>query len=283
MDEGLTQPPAPPEPDPLVEETRAFWHETGKTFIRESIGSILLSGRSAISGEIPRVLHIPNAGTPYPAWVAAERVLTPSGEIDPSLFSLSDRLIIGQYLRMPAREGCIRLRHELQIEEPTAAGPKAARQNLASTAKSAGWVLNATVTARAAGFSASLPGTLLEIVPEEILKGPRDRGGVHYIFFPVGTFSVGGIKICKTDDDYADLPEVGEHVLLFIDLFWRNEDRFLWAGGDSGIISINKEGLVSLPKRYLATDPSLEGGAQDDLIRFVRKSIGRENARQRTS
>jgi hypothetical protein len=231
MDEGLTQPPAPPEPDPLVEETRAFWRETGKTFIRESIGSILLSGRSAISGEIPRVLHIPNAGTPYPAWVAAERVLTPSGEIDPSLFSLSDRLIIGQYLRMPAREGCIRLRHELQIEEPTAAGPKAARQNLASTAKSAGWVLNATVTARASGFSASL----------------------------------------------------GEHVLLFIDLFWRNEGRFLWAGGDSGIISINKEGLVSLPKRYLATDPSLEGGAQDDLIRFVRKSIGRENARQRTS
>ncbi len=37
MDERLIQ---PSESDPLVEETRAFWRETGRTFIRESIGSI---------------------------------------------------------------------------------------------------------------------------------------------------------------------------------------------------------------------------------------------------
>jgi len=30
----------PPEPDPLLDETRAFWREIGKSMIRESIGTI---------------------------------------------------------------------------------------------------------------------------------------------------------------------------------------------------------------------------------------------------
>lgn len=237
----------------------------------------ILSGHPAISGEIPEVIHIPDAGTPFPAWVAADRALAPSGEIDPSLFSPSDRLIIGQYLQKPPREGCIRLGHEEQFEDLRVGPQRAVRQNLASAAKSAGWVFSATATARAPGFNGSVPGTLVEIVPEETFKGPLDRRGVHYIFFPIGTFSLGETKICKTDDRYAALPEVGERVLLFIDLFWRNEGSFLWTGGDSGIITINRKGIASLPQRYLKTEPWLAGGEEGPLLRFIGKSIEREN------
>jgi hypothetical protein len=238
---------------------------------------LMVNVQPVFSGEIPEVLHIPNAGTPYPAWVAADRVLTPSGEVDPALFSVSDRFIISGALQQPPREGCIRWGHEQEVEEITVGSKKAVRQNLASTAKSAGWVFSATVTARATGFNSSVPGTLLEVVPEETFKGPRDRAGIHYVFFPVGTFSLGRVTICKTDERYPALPEVGERVLLFIDLFWRNEGRFLWTGYDTGIITITRNGEISLPKRYLKTEPWLAGGQEGDLLRFIRKSIEREN------
>jgi hypothetical protein len=235
----------------------------------------LLAGQPVLSAEIPEVLHIPNAGNKYPAWVAAERVLTPSGEVDPSIFSLSDQVIIGQLLHRAAQDGCIQVGRE-QADEST--GPERRdRQTVASMAKSAGWVFRARVTARATGFNGGVPGTLLEIVPEETLKGPSDRSGAHYIFVPVGTFSVGGKKICKTDERYPALPEAGDRVLLFVDLFWRNEGRFLWAGGDSGIITIRKEGLVSLPKRYRAAESSLEGGGEGELLHRIRQALGKEN------
>lgn len=234
---------------------------------------LILSGHPVFSGKIPETLSIPEAGTPYPAWVAADQVLTPSGEVDPSLFSLADQFIIKGYLQLPPREGCIRLGQEQELEEVRVGPQKAVRQSLASTARSAGWVFSATVTDRAPGFSGSTPGTLLEVVPQETLKGPQSRGGAHYIFIPVGTFSVGETKICKTDDRYAALPEIGERVLLFIDLFWRNQGQFLWAGGDSGIITINKKGVTSLPRRYIRTEPRFEGGEEGNLLRFVRESI----------
>jgi hypothetical protein len=48
MDKPLIKPPEsiderlikPPEPDSLLEETRTFWRETGKTLVRESISTI---------------------------------------------------------------------------------------------------------------------------------------------------------------------------------------------------------------------------------------------------
>jgi hypothetical protein len=66
----------------------------------------VLTGLPAIAGEIPEALHIPGTpgtATPYPAWVAAGKVLTPSGEVNPTLFSPGDRSIISGYLRQPAR------------------------------------------------------------------------------------------------------------------------------------------------------------------------------------
>ena len=236
---------------------------------------LMFSIQPAFSGEIPEVLHIQNAGRPYPAWVAADRVLTPSGEIDPVLFSPSERSIINRYLQHPQREGCIQLGAE-EIEETTIGSREPSRQNLASMARTADWLFSAIVKARAPGFSSSTPGTLLEIAPEETFKGPRNRGGLHYIFMPVGTFTLDGTKICKTDERYAALPEVGDRVFLFIDLFWRNKGPFLWAGGDSGIVTI-KEGSLSLPKRYRNTEPSLATGGEGDLVDFIQKSLGREN------
>jgi hypothetical protein len=223
----------------------------------------------------PELIHIPNAGTQYPAWVAAEKVLTPFGEVDPLLFSPADRSTIKGYLRLPAHEGCIRLGQELEVEKTTAGIQKPARQTLNSMAKSAGWVFSATVTARAAGFNGSNPGTLLEITPNETLKGPQNRSGVHYVFIPVGTISVGGKKICKTDERYAALPNVGERIVLFVDLFWQNEGRLLWAGGDSGIITINRNGIVSLPRRYLKTNAELSGVDEASLLGYIRQSLER--------
>lgn len=235
----------------------------------------IVSVQPARSGEIPELLHIENAGTRYPAWVAANRVLTGSGEVDPALFSPADQHIISESLQLPPREGCIRWGHEQELET---VGPETGkRKNLASTAKNAGWVFSATVRSSAPGFNGSVPGTLLEVVPDETFKGPRDRTRPHYIFFPVGTFSLGRVTICKTDDRYPRLPEVGERVLLFIDLFWRNEGRFLWTGDDTGIVTITRSGEISLPKRYLKTEPGLAAGEEGDLLQFIRRSVKEEN------
>ena len=179
--------------------------------------SLTLSTQPVLAGQMPDLLYIPDAGSPsipgtrYPDWVAAERVLTPAGEIDASLLGLSSRLIIGKYLRRPADKDCIRWGPGPALESIMSGTPKD-RKTLTSAVKSADWVFRAAVTGSAHGFNGSTPGTLLEIIPEETLKGPRDRAGAHYIFVPVGKFSVGGKRICKTDDRYARLPEVGEHM-----------------------------------------------------------------------
>jgi hypothetical protein len=229
-----------------------------------------------LSAEIPNVLYIPETESPYPAWVRADEVLTPSGEFNASLFSPGARSIIQGRLQLPPRDGCIWWGQEDE-EEGVQVGPdKPARKNLATTARIAGWVFRAKVTARALGFNGSTPGTLLEVLPEETFKGPRDRNGIHYIFFPVGTFWIGETKICKADERYPTLPEIGEHVVLFIDLFWRNESSFLWTGGDSGIVTISAKGRASLPQRYRRTEPWLSDSAEGDLLRFIRTSIEKE-------
>jgi hypothetical protein len=45
MNESLV---TPEPPDPLVEETRAFWRETGKNMVRESLGTIDETARQII-------------------------------------------------------------------------------------------------------------------------------------------------------------------------------------------------------------------------------------------
>jgi hypothetical protein len=235
---------------------------------------LILSTQIAISGEIPEILYISEAETPYPAWVVADRVLTPSGEVDPDLFSVADQVIISKTLKLPPRGGCIRWGRTKELE--TVGPRRSARQNLASTAKSAEWIFSATVTARAPGFNGSEPGTLLEIFPEEIFKGPRNRRGAHYIFVPIGEFSIGKHKICKTDERYAAFPELGARVVLFLDPFWQNEGHFLWTGEDSGIVTINEKGSISLPQRYQKTEPWLEGGDEGKLLGFIQKSIKRK-------
>jgi hypothetical protein len=116
----------------------------------------------------------------------------------------------------------------------------------------------------------------LQVVPEDVLKGPKDRVGEHYVFMPSGTVKAGRFKFCKKSPKYSDLPEIGERVLLLINQSYINQGKLLLTGSESGVITIREDGKVSLPERYRHNDKALANGTAEDLLRFVQEALEEE-------
>jgi hypothetical protein len=109
------------------------------------------------------------------------------------------------------------------------------------------------VTAKAYGFSAGDPGQLFQIEPVRSYGYPLSQAR-YYFFVPVGRFTVGGVTICKTDERYAEPPEVGSEVFLFVG---KPEDTagvffFVYSAGD--IVPVNPDGSLRLPPQYAANE-----------------------------
>ncbi len=239
------------------------------------ISAPMVAAREA--GKIPDVLYVfgsQKAGRP-PIWVASEKVLTPAGTVDPTLFSLADRHSIAQTLTSPTKGDCISAFDQVAIE--TVVEGSNLRLDLADAVRDSGWVFTARVTARASGFSGPFPGTLLQVMPENVLKGPQDRLGKHYIFMPVGRVRIGNTELCATSQRYANLPEIGERVLLLVDLVYVNQGDFLLTGNETGIITLHQDNKVSLAERYRNSDKALTSGTAGDLLRFVQQTLQEEN------
>lgn len=246
---------------------------------RKLIFAALLFSASLVgaetSNEIPAVLYRDGSGRSEPDWVVADSVVTSSGDVDAHLFSVADRTIIQSYLAVPPQDGCVRL--GLATVQDKVDSPNR-RPDLASAIRNTEWVMLARVTARAGGFHRSEPGTLLQVEPVEIFKGPKKRSGRSFVFMPLGRLKVGVTEICKTHPLYADLPKVGEEVLLFVDPDWRNQGELLdtgnlGAGAETGIVTIHSDGKVSLPEVYRDAGKARSPSTRADLRDLIQRTI----------
>lgn len=200
------------------------------------------AGFAAGSGDgLPEVLYADWAEDPI--WVRADRAFTPSGEVAEDVFREEVRAILAQYLAYPPEGDCIHIDQHVQICGMRRVG----RESLTSSLHDSDWVVRARVTGRAGGYWSATPGTLVEAVPVETLKGPANRQGPHYFFMPVGTVDAGRTKFCKKQGFYADLPEVGDEVLLLVSLRGATRDGLVLTDGESGIITLHTNGKASLP------------------------------------
>lgn len=131
-------------------------------------------------------------------------------------------------------------------------------------------VLLARVTARAFGFYDLMPGQLLQVEPvmsfSSRLTAPR-----YYFFVPIGRFKVGDAEICKTDTRYAEPPEVGDEVFLFVDKPADLTGTLFHIQTAGDVVPVDAHGLLRFPRQY--TDDSkgtrlgrLSASTKTDLI-----------------
>lgn len=217
-------------------------------------------------GHLPKVHYIPSqaADSSYPFWVDASMVLNADGSLNTSLLNPSAVLIL-QDLRANAPElGCLAVGHAF-----VGSGSSPERNTPEQAARNSRLVLLGTVSEKAYGIGGDLPGQLLRIVPDEIIKGKPRNVPAYFVFLPVGTFKIGSLEICKTDEFYPEPPAVGEQVLLFVPDSWgwqqNEDDPYLNLKGESGITTIHADSTVSLPQPFRArlktAPPSSEASA----------------------
>lgn len=246
-----------------------------RTLVLCATGILLSLAAASEEGKVPDVLYL-HGNRPFPSWVAAEKIFTSEGALNSALLSPSTRHGIAKAMEFPRQGDCILVTDQGESGQLVEGPDSKPRNDLASTTRSSDWVFTARVTALAPGFNGPIPGTLLQVVPEDVLKGPTDRVGEYYVFMPAGTVKAGKFKFCKRNPRYSDLPEVGERVLLLINLFYVNQGKLLLTGNESGIITIHRDGKVSLPEKYRHNDKALAKGTAEDLLRFIQEALEEE-------
>lgn len=222
---------------------------------------------------LPDGLEIVEMAPRLPSFVRAHVVMGPGGRVADNLFLDSTRDLIQRWVEQSDQE-C----HKPFEQEPLPFDDGQRRSNLASAAETAGWVVVARVTGRAPGFAGLRAGTLLRVQPEEVLSGDRDRTAEHYVFLEVGSFEVGGKKICTPGylaRDHAALPRVGERVLLFVGTRYKNRASFVEAG-PADLVTIRPDGGISLPEVYRKSNRELLGALIDDVTAHVVRHVGGE-------
>lgn len=166
----------------------------------------------ATPGHLPKAHYVPSRAPEmvYPMWLDSSKVLNEDGTINTGLVHPDGVAEILAMRAAPREVGCVQFGSSFQdiVNPPSRNSPEEAAQ-------SARLVILGKVTEKAYGLRVFLPGQLLRVVPEEILKGsPRDVAA-YFVFLPVGTFNVGSLKICKIDNRFPEPPAVGDEVLLF--------------------------------------------------------------------
>lgn len=218
---------------------------------------------------VPEVLRVSDPDRTIPGWVAAEAAIDPKGAVTEQLFTPEIAASLQRQLSTPAVEGCIRIEESYQsIVNP----PDLSR--LENAVEEAELVLTATVTAQGYGFRGDEPGQLLEIQPQWQAKGQIAKEP-HYVFFPVGTFTAGPYRICKSDHRFAPPPEIGDEVLLFVAAPYSASDRLLDVWDGNSVVVIKADGKVSLPPRLGKS--GLGVSTKAELLQRVRVLLGQEN------
>jgi hypothetical protein len=229
----------------------------------------------ATPGHLPKAHYVASRAPEmtYPMWIDSSEILNEDGTINTTLIHPQGVREIQGLRSIPQEGGCTQVGtyFQDQANPPTRSTPEQAAQ-------SARLVILGKVTEKAYGLKVDIPGQLLHVVPEEVLKGqPRDVDA-YFVFLPVGIFKLGNLKICKTDSRYAEPPSVGDEVLLFAPLIaeWPRDQHepFLDLRDDGGLITIHAGGKVSQPKRY-ETTPTSAFSAKEDLLGRVRAAVSK--------
>jgi hypothetical protein len=227
----------------------------------------------AAPGHLPKVHYVPNRMASYPLWIEKSMLLNPDRSVNTDLVHPSVVAVIKALRRTPAEAGCVRVRAE--PEDSIGVPP---RGSIEEGTRNSRLVVLGEVTERAYGFKAYVPGQLLRVVPEETLKGvPRDVPA-YFAFVPVGNFHLGVMPLCKTDDLFADPPQVGDEVLLFVpagpDPDEDEREPFLELEDDKGLVTVRSDGTVSLPRAWRREEDSTPSPfTRDDLLERVRCTL----------
>jgi hypothetical protein len=209
---------------------------------------------------------------PNPIWVDVRLILKPDGSLNREIMHPSVAEMIEELLRRPAVRGCVQT--DTVWVDSTSPPP---RESLDDAIRSSDFILLARVTGRSNGFYGGVAGTLLRLEPRQIFKG---LGGAasYYAFMPVGSFSLGSKRICKTDERYAELPGLGDEALTFTYPPTGEHRDLLLIQGPGDILTLHG-GKVSYPRRYREAETegkraALPRGREELRERLQRPDLG---------
>jgi hypothetical protein len=211
---------------------------------------------------IPKTLTMVNATLPI--WADASVVLTEDGKPNPAIWG-DDTTRIREILEQPddnpiyyndkiirysgvpnPQPGCRNVgQGNVDTVEPP---PRATLDDAVTHSEIA---LLGRVTARAYGFSDTGPGQLLQIQPIQAFGCPLSQPR-YYFFEPFGRFRVGGVTICTTHYLYADPPDIGGEVFLFVDRPVDPAGVLLHVIDAGDVVPVNPDGSLRLPRQYAA-------------------------------
>ncbi len=202
------------------------------------------AARPAPMPEVMRSEHSRPSDDPF--WIDANRVFTKDGQIDAQLLGPHETSYVSRVLATPERDGCIQA-GEIFVDRIVMNGKIIRRTSLDETFGSAGVAIRGRVTGRSTGFEGTTAGTLIRFEPITIYKDNSRPQKVYYTFMPVGRFRVGNKTICKTDPNYAEVPEVGDEIVLLQPDDDRGETQYLDSYDGAGIVTIKRDGRLALP------------------------------------
>jgi hypothetical protein len=222
---------------------------------------------------IPPVIFVqlPLRTADFPMFVSSAAAITDEGEFNADLFAPSVLRMLDRYPdRFDPVAGCIVLE---EFYEEWAGSPD--RSSIEKAAQTAELVLTVEVVGRDFGFQHMVPGQLLRVRPERVLKG-RAPLSHYFIFLPIGTFESGPYKFCKTDSRYPQPPEIGERVLLLVPVVGASEEHYLDLRTESSIVTIVDDGSASLPRPFERSRAAVEALPFDALVDRVTASLRAE-------
>jgi hypothetical protein len=234
----------------------------GKKWILARTGLALLLGSFGASLDlsaqptIPETLDVPWASPEAPGWVREDVATEPGSERlaterfhSMSLSSLAEAIVTG------SKEECIAWGQVfIDIVNPPLRG------NLALNLSTSVFSFRGRVVGEAGGFFGGIPGTLVEVKPEEIYiqEDGVFRSETYFVFFPVGEVRLGNRKICKTDPSYPEVPAVGDDLVVFVPRHYKTAiSRILDVIDHNGVITVKPDGRVLAPAELQATKAAL--------------------------
>lgn len=231
-----------------------------------------------VRGSTPMPRSLPSTDpTMPPVFVAADRVLQSDGSVDASMFRPGQVGTIQQHLdKEPSNDGCIRLDMMSSEHLPQNGG----RPPIAEVISRSGNAVVAEVTGRIYGYTGSVPGTLLRVETQEVLRGWANRES-SFIHFPEGSFEVGDRRICYTTLGFPSPPEIGDRVLLLYDDIEFSTRTEVLNVRATDVVVLPQSGAVRFSSYLTSEFAKSSPVGSDHFLDFARAQLAQESHPER--